>query len=156
MLHAGKQTIVAKRKNIMKVGSAGRVPWQRAGNRLATGWQQAGNGKKCCCTVRRILFGPAASVVCRRANIVLMTAPARQGETARTQRQANISAEGAADAQKGLCVCRGLPSVIFILRERMLSKNFFLSSGITDCLCTQSSTTFSIMQVIYFTTGKNC
>ena len=39
--------------------------------------------------------------------------PARRGGTARTQRQANSSAKGAADTQKGLCVCRGLPSVIF-------------------------------------------
>ena len=39
--------------------------------------------------------------------------PARRGGAARTQRQANSSAKGAADTQKGLCVCRGLPSVIF-------------------------------------------
>ena len=40
---------------------------------------------------------------------------------ARTQRQANNSTEGAVDSQKGLCVCRGLPSVIFLPRECLLS-----------------------------------
>ena len=59
------------------------------------------------------ILGPTASVVCRRANIVLITVPARRGGAAWTQRQANSSAKGIADTQKGLCVCRGLPSVIF-------------------------------------------
>ena len=101
------------------------------------------------------ILGPTASVVCRRANIVLMTVPARRGGTAWTQRQANSSAKGIADTQKGLCVYRGLPSVIFYTVRNAFAQNFFLSRGITHCLCAQSSTIVVLLQVIYFTTDTN-
>ena len=84
-----------------------------------------------------------------------MAVPARRGGTPRTQRQANSSAKGAADTQKGLCVCRGLPSVIFYASGgRGSPQKALLSRGIIHCLCAQSSTTFSTLQVIYFTTAK--
>ena len=62
--------------------------------------------KKTRCEDNKTL-GPAASVVCRRANIVLMTVPARQGGTARTQRQANSPLKGQRVHRRGCAFAEG-------------------------------------------------
>lgn len=103
----------------------------------------------------KITLAPAAPVVCRRANIVLMTVPATgQGRKQLGRAEAGKQPAEGSGCTEGCAFAEGCRLYFYICES--VFQNFLLSSGITDCLCAQSSTTISAMQVIYFTTDKNC
>jgi len=57
------------------------------------------------------IFDPAASVVCRRVKFVLITTqPGKEKQYGRRGWQ-TVPLKGKRGSQKGLCACRGLPSV---------------------------------------------
>ena len=60
------------------------------------------------------IFGPATSVACRRATIALHRPPGKEKRFGHRGRQ--TVPLRVTDSQKGLCVCRGLPSEILLQR----------------------------------------